>query len=44
MLNRDDVYDQICTKFWGEELGEEVRIRKSTIVPECTGIWWWRKE
>lgn len=30
----------LMTFFFGKEIGEEVKLRNSNIVPECTGIWW----
>jgi ubiquinone/menaquinone biosynthesis C-methylase UbiE len=29
--------------FFGEGMAEEIGQRQSAIVPECTGIWWWRE-
>jgi ubiquinone/menaquinone biosynthesis C-methylase UbiE len=26
--------------FFGEELAEQVRSKRSVILPECTGVWW----
>lgn len=35
-----DVAEQLTRFFFGDELGDEVRERRSVVVPECTGIWW----
>jgi ubiquinone/menaquinone biosynthesis C-methylase UbiE len=29
--------------FFGDELADRVVREQLTILPECTGIWWWRK-
>jgi ubiquinone/menaquinone biosynthesis C-methylase UbiE len=34
--------EQLCRDFFGEELGEQIKTRQSSIVPECSGIWWRR--
>jgi len=30
--------------FFGDELAEQVERENWVILPECTGVWWWRKE
>jgi len=32
--------EQLCSFFFGEVLGNQVRASGSRFVPECTGIWW----
>jgi ubiquinone/menaquinone biosynthesis C-methylase UbiE len=30
--------------FFGTELAEQVAAEQLVVLPECTGIWWWREE
>ncbi|MFB9329829.1 class I SAM-dependent methyltransferase [Paenibacillus aurantiacus] len=34
--------ERLCRFFFGDELAEDVRVKGSPIVPECTGVWWKR--
>ncbi|WP_410769377.1 class I SAM-dependent methyltransferase [Fontibacillus sp. BL9] len=32
--------EQLCRDFFGDELGDKIKEKQLTIVPECTGVWW----
>lgn len=35
-----DQAERLCRDFFGDELGDRIREGQSSVVPECTGIWW----
>jgi len=35
--------EQVCRDFFGDELGDRIKANQTSIVPECTGIWWRHK-
>lgn len=39
-----DEAETLTRFFFGEELAEKVIRENWVILPECTGIWWWRNE
>lgn len=34
--------ERLCRFFFGDELAEAVKAAGSSVVPECTGVWWKR--